>query len=135
MSITESGPNYVIIEVTIAGTKSLTGKEYNDIIQHYTIDNPDVTGTIRPVLEVNDATLVWWGNLADTAQRVYDYTTQRYLQKMKLYAPSVQLGDAVYIDALYGRQIKAVIEKMDIDLTGGMVAKVQATGVYYDPLA
>jgi hypothetical protein len=134
-SITESGPNYVIITVATAGAHSLTGKEYKDITQRLRMDNPDVSGAVRPIMEIDTATLVWWGNMTATTQRVYNYVTQRHLQKAKLYAPTIQVGDAVYIDTLYDSQIKAVIEKMETDLTGGMVSKIEATGVYYDPLA
>ncbi len=128
-TITESGANYALINVAAPGAVVLTGEGYVDTTQVYKIANPAVTGDIKPVLRIKEATLVHAGNVADVAQRVYDYHTQRYLQKIKLFAPSVEVGTVALVDTLYDQQLQGVIEKMSIDLSGGMVAQVEMVGV------
>jgi hypothetical protein len=127
-TIAESGTNYAVLTVASPGTVTLSGKLITDTVQTYKITNPDVTSSIRPVLRVKDATLVHPANMATAAQRVYDYHTQRYLQKAKLFAPIVTVGQVVDIDTLYNRQLRGVIEKMSIDLARGMVAQVEIVG-------
>jgi hypothetical protein len=129
-TITESGPNYALLNVTAPGTVTLTGEGYEDTIQVVKIANPDVTGDIKPVKRVKDATLVNPDNVADVAQRVYDYSVQRYAQTLKLFAPTdIEVGTVALIDTLYGQQLQVLIEKMSIDLAMGMTAHVEAVGV------
>jgi hypothetical protein len=63
------------------------------------------------------------------AQRIYDYYQQRYLQKVKLFAPLAQPGDVALIDTLYNQQIRGVIEKMSADLANGFTVQAEITGV------
>ena len=128
-TITTSSANYARLHVAAPGAVTLTGKEYADTLRVHTINDPTVTGSIKPVLRVTNATLVHPGNVAAVAQRVYDYHQQRHLQKMRLYAPEVEVGQVVTIDTLYGQQIRALVERMSIDLARGMVADVEAVGV------
>ena len=79
--------------------------------------------------KIDGDTLINGGNLAEVAQRVYDYHTQRYLQKVKLYSPTVEVGQVVEVETLYGKKIRGVVEKMDIDLAFGFTANVEIVGV------
>jgi hypothetical protein len=128
-TITESGANYAKITVATAGIVTLTGKAYIDNQTTYRIDNPDVTGSIKTRLRIADATLVHSGNVVTVTQRIYDYHQQRYLQKLKLYASLLEVGQVVNVDTLYGSLIRGLVEKMDIDLAMGMVAQVEVIGV------
>ena len=47
---------------------------------------------------------------------------------VKLFAPIEEVGTVVIIDTLYEKQLQGVIEKMSIDLAGGMVAQVEIIG-------
>jgi len=67
--------------------------------------------------------------LSSVVTRAYSYYSQRYLQKMKLYAPTTQVGNSVLLGTVQGQHLKAIVEKMEIDLAGGFVAKVEAFGV------
>lgn len=129
-TITESWANYAIIQVATAGIVTLNGQIYKDTTQVYTVRNTTLDSTIKPnVLKVEDATLVNSSNLIDVTQRVYDYYQQRYRQKVKLFAPTVEIGDVVTIDTLYNKKIRGVVEKMSIDLSGGFVVQAEITGV------
>jgi hypothetical protein len=128
-TISSSGVNYAVIAVAAPGAVVLQGQSYIDYKSTFQITNPAVTSNIKPTVSITDATLVHSGNVEAVTQRVYDYYDQRYLQKMKLFAPEVEIGQVVLVDTLYNQQLNTVIEKMSIDLSGGMVASVEATGV------
>lgn len=128
-TILESGVNYAVIAVARAGTVALSGLKYIDTTAITAITMAGTsTGTRPNVLKVEKAGLVHSGNVGAVAQRLYDYHQQRYLQKVRLFAPSVQPGEAVLIDTLYSRRLKAVIEKMETNLIG-FVVRAEMTGV------
>lgn len=132
-TITESGANYAVLSVVSPGTVTLEGQEYVDTRQVCAISAPNVTGSIKPVLRVTTATLVHPGIVETVAQRVYDYHQQRHLQKVRLYAPDVEVGQVVTVDTLYGQQIRGLVERMSIDLARGMVADIEVVGVVAEP--
>jgi len=127
---TYNGGNYVDITVTVGGTVILDGQGYTRTGEINGVYNGSLDASVKPnIIRISDATLVSAANVGAITQKVYDYYQQRYLQKMKLYAPEAAAGDSVLIDTLYDRQIGAIIEKMTLDLSGGFTAKVEATGV------
>jgi hypothetical protein len=129
-TITSSGANYAIINVSSPGVVVLTGEAYIDTKKVIPINTTGLSTTIRAnIWQVNDATLVHSGNVDKVAQRTYDYSQQRYKQEVRLFAPMEQTGDVVDVETLSNRKIKGVIERMDIDLTGGYVVKTSIVGV------
>ena len=128
-TITASGANYAILSVASELYVNLGGYLYEHGTQIVTVDNPEVASNIRPALRITDATLIHPDNVDDVSQRVFDYYQQRLVQKVRLYAPLIEVGQVVLVDTLYGGQICAVVEKMEIDLGRGMVAQVEMTGV------
>lgn len=124
------GVNYAIIEVTSPGTVTLNGELYIDTAQVYGVYDTTLSSTTKTnVLSITDATLVNSGNVQEITQRVYDYHQQRYLQKLRMYAPLAEVGNAVLIDTLYDAQVQGIIEKMELDLTGGFIAQAEVLGV------
>lgn len=128
-TITESGVNYAVLSVAVAGAVTLSGKEYIDTTRVHGVYATPGESLVQNILRVEGATLVGPANVAAVAQRVYDYHQQRYRQRLKLFAPSVEVGQVALVDTLYGKQIRGVIEKMDTDLSGGMVSRVELVGV------
>jgi hypothetical protein len=129
-AIAASGVNYAVLNVTTAGTVTLTGLTYTDTAQVKGIYTSGLDASVKPnVLKVTDATLVNANNVTSVAQRIYDYYQQRYLQKVKLFAPLAQPGDVALIDTLYNQQIRGVIEKMSADLANGFTVQAEITGV------
>jgi hypothetical protein len=129
-TIAESGANYAIINVATSGQVILTGQTYNEITRGHAIHTPGLSISVKPnVLEVKDAYLVNPNNLVQITQRLYDYYQQRYLQKVQLFAPSVQPGDVVNIETMYGKTLRGVIEKMDTDLARGFIVNTEIIGV------
>jgi hypothetical protein len=129
-TISESGANYAILTVASPGAVVLSGLVYIDTAKVFSVyDGTLPAGSKTNVLTVTNATLVNSTNAQDIAQRIYDYYAQRLLQKVKLYAPTASTGNVVVIDTLYGQQIRGVVEKMSIDLSGGFVVQADIVGV------
>lgn len=129
-TIVESGVNYALLSVAAPGAVTLTGEPYLDTVKLYQAEMPDLPTGVRPnVLKIEDATLVNNDNGAATAQRVYDYYAQRYRQEMKLFAPSIEVGQVILVDTLYEKQIRGVVEKMESDLGRGFQSNVETVGV------
>jgi hypothetical protein len=127
-TITESGANYAIVDVASEGTVTLTGQVYIDTVTiagvYMSLDSDVKTN----ILKITDASLVNSSNGATIAQSIYDYYQERFVIKPKLYAPSVNPGGSVLVDTLYSRQISGIIEKMEVDLAGGFIAKTTIVG-------
>lgn len=130
-TITESGANYAIITVATPGAVKLTGQVYisTDTIYGRYLD--PVPGRKDNIIKVEDGTLVTKTNGAEICEKLFNYYQQRYIQKMKLFAPSgyIEVGSMVDVETLYSNRLFGVIERMDTDLTGGFVAETEVTGI------
>jgi hypothetical protein len=133
-SISESGANYAILDVAMEGTVILSGLVYIDTTKKSAIYNEELGGHVKMnVLTITDATLVNSTNGDDVTQRIYDYYQRRYLQKVKLIAPLAATSNMVLVDSFYDKQIEGVIEKMNINLTGGFIVDTEIAGEVYVP--
>jgi hypothetical protein len=61
------------------------------------------------------------------------YYNGRYLQKMRLYAPSLEVAQWVLVDTIRGAQVRINVEKMTLDLSGGFVCDVEGAGALWVP--
>ena len=129
-SITESGANYAVISVATAGTVVLRGLVYIDTRQTYSMYMTGLDeNTKTNILSITDATLVNSNNATEVTQRVYNYYQQRLLQKVRLYAPVAAVGNIVIVDTLYDQKIRGIVEKMNINLSGGFIADAEIIGI------
>lgn len=130
-TITASTYNYATIHVASPGTVILSGQVYLDTQSVYSVTMPALPAGTKPnIKKITDATLVSSANAQAAAQRVYDYYQNRITQKFRMYAPTtVEVGDVVLVDTQYGQQIKSIVEKMSLDLCGGMTADCELSGV------
>lgn len=95
----------------------------------YSVYNTSLpTGTIINVVRIDDGFLVEADVAQETAQRVYDYYQQRYLQHTRLFAQNVAPGDSVLISS-QGSWIGGILERMETDLAGGFISQVEIVGV------
>jgi hypothetical protein len=127
------GANHVLITVSVEGTFTITADTYFERITR-AVDNPSSLG-ISPI-SIEDATLITDGInttkydiVSGVSSRVSDYYSQRYLQKTKLFASLIAVGDSVLIDTQAGRKISGIVERMETDLAGGFISKVDIIGV------
>ena len=129
-AIVASGVNFARIRVTEAGEVTLTGLNYVDHQQTFSATGSFGSYVVPNVVKVEAATLVNIYNGQDVADRVFDYYQQRHLQKMRLYAhDTVGTGKVALIDSMFDSQIRAAIEKMSVNLSGGFVIDAEASGV------
>lgn len=128
-TITESGVNYAILSVAATGTVLLTGQTYNDALKIFSHRMTLEEGVKPNVVEIEEATLVSNSNGQIICDHVYNYYQQRYLQKARLFAPSAETGDTVLIDTLSAKQVLGMVERMEIDLSGGFIADAEIRGV------
>lgn len=100
-------------------------------------DNPQIFGVYNPnlspgdkenILKVEKATLVSNSNALEVAQRVYDYFQMRHQNEGEILLQNEECGQIVTIDSLHNQKIKGIVEKLDIDLTGGFIAASTITG-------
>jgi hypothetical protein len=129
-TISTSGANYATVTVVITGTVVLSGQGYIDTSQVYGIYTTGLDSSVKTnVIKITSANLINSANVIATTQRVYDYHQQRYLQKVKLFAPSSEVGKSAMVDTLYSQKVIGIIEKMDIDMANGFVSNSEITGV------
>lgn len=124
-----AGVNDAVVNVITEGTVTLTGTAYVDAKKIYSVRATIGAYDKQNVIKITDATLVSSANGQAVADRVYAYFSQRYKQIVRLYAPLAEPGNIALIDTLYGRKLIAGIEKMELDLSGGFIADIEAIGV------
>ena len=126
-TIGDFGANYAWVTVATDGIVSLTGFQYTDTSKNFGVY---MLGGYQKenVLLVPDAFLVSSSEGEETAQRVYDYYQQRYIQKSSLIVPVAAVGNLVSIDTFYSQHIRGVVERLETDLSLGFVASVSIVG-------
>ncbi len=128
-TIVSSSANHVIVNVSAAGTVLVQGKPYWHFQSSFKKINAEVsTGAKQNVPKVDQAYLVNLSNVSGVRDRIYNYLMRRYTQKTKLIAPLVESGDLVKIATPDGKQIKGVVESMNMNLSGGYVTEVEISG-------
>lgn len=127
-TIIDSGVNYAILQVATAGTVTVSGKSYED----QTMLGGSVYASNLPanaknnIAKVTECTLAW--DAQATAQRLYDYYQMRYEDTGKILLSNEKAGGFVTIQNQNNKSIAGNIESMEIDLTGGFIAKVVTRG-------
>jgi hypothetical protein len=124
-----SNINYVLVNVAAPGTVTVTIENLSNYSRQKGIYNTGLTDVLANVVKIEEATLVKDSVLDAITQRVYDYYQQRYLQHLTLFAPSAKVGDTVYIDTYNSRRLAGIIERMELDLSGGFVVKADIRGI------
>lgn len=135
-SVTKNRGFYCEVTVTSPGTVILTrSTSYNPIGSIVGVYNPSLpANTKENIIVINDAGLINANpptsaiSATTIAQRVYDYYQRRYVQKTKLFASLMQVGDCVLVNLTSPSQMIGIVEKMTIDLAGGFVSDVEIIG-------
>jgi len=129
--VSEANVNFLDINVATPGGVTIsaifTEKDQTRLIEQHNGSLP--AGTVENVIVINDALTATNNNGATVLQRIYDYYQQRYLQKTKLFAHPITVGNSVLIATQSSRQIAGIVEKISIDLAGGFVSDVEIIGV------
>lgn len=127
-AITESGINYAKIHVTSAGTVTITGRTYEDSTE---LAGSVYADSLPANAKVNIKTLDGCTLDCDAqalAQRIYDYYQRRVENSGDVILLDEKAGDWLTVSNKHGKALTGTAEQIDIDLTGGFIAKVVTRG-------
>jgi hypothetical protein len=129
-TITESHPNYAVISVTTAGAVVLTGQKYEDHTSTYGVTTSTLpAGATENIEEFTSATLISSSNALTIATRIYNYYQLRYLSEISIDLGDESVGTTVSLQRSdESGYTTETIEKMTIDLVGGLVADTTFIG-------
>lgn len=128
-TITQYGVNYCIVESTVAGECTVSGKKYEDSQKTIQKRLSDIPAGEKELIEKVDSSLVNSSNSSGIAQRLLDIYQYRIEQSLSFVLDRESVGDLADVETDYGVYRGAVVERLDIDLTGGYIAKAVVVGV------
>lgn len=120
-----SGANYLKLRLTQAGEVTVQGKRYLDSKQLIYTPMPGVPpNTAENRLSVDRATLVSPENAGEVLERLAGYYGRSYQTELTLLLGDEKIGDMVTLKTLGGENLKGLVERMELDLTGGCVVEM-----------
>lgn len=128
-TLAEHGVNYAKVNVVTEGTVVVKGKPYHDnavVCGAYLPELPP--GAKANIRRADGATMVSAKSAPDVAKRLYDYYQLRYQDSGSILLSSDQVGQRVMLESMDGQRIDGIVESLEIDLTGGYLAKTKITG-------
>lgn len=128
-ALVESGVNYAIVNMTITGECKIEGNIYIDTKSSF-IKKADYipAGEVKNSIAVKEATLINKYNAYLLAEHLFDYYNLRREAEERFIIESESPGKWVGVKSQYGLYVNGVIEKQEIDLTGGFIAKANIVG-------
>ncbi len=128
-TITQYGVNYCIVQSSTEGECTVSGKKYEDSQKTIQKKLPNIPAGEKELIEKVDCKLIHSLNSNEIAQRLLDIYQYRIEQSLSFILDRESVGDLADIETEYGVYRGAVVEKLDIDLTGGYVTKAVVVGV------
>ncbi len=128
-TITQYGVNYCIVESTVVGACTVSGKKYEDSQKTIQKRLSNIPAGEKELIEKVDCNLMNASNSSEIAQRLLDIYQYRIEQSLSFVLGSECVGDLADIETEYGVYRGAIVEKLDIDLVGGYIAKAVVVGV------
>ena len=126
------GSNSIYLHVYSAGTVTIKGYPWIDNKQSHLYEESGLDENVtRNDKIIKNATMVSSAIADDVLTRISNYYKQRYKQESNLFPCVYKTGDCIIIGSYFSKQILAILEKMDYDLTIGFIAKVKLIGVEY----
>lgn len=145
------GPNYIYLTVGTAGQVLVQGYEWIDSEEVHTHTETLDPSIKENQIEIRDATMVS-SDIGDAVlNRVVNYFSQRYRQRVTLlnYSipdryygniplygaglyeadPSPRTGDIAMTTTFKSKYVLGIIEKEEVDLTGGFLVNLESVGV------
>jgi hypothetical protein len=124
------GPNALYLEMDVAGTITVTGYPWLDSKRAYVFNETGVSEfTNKNTKLIAEATMVSTANAQTVLDQVRDYYRQRYTQNITLLPSTIQTDDIIYTGTPNQSHILASVQKMNMNLTGGYLAKTDILGV------
>ena len=133
-TITESGVNYAVINVTGSSrssskyygnkTVTITGNTYDDLTNTVTITDGEEHEKTN-VLTIESCTLINGNNASEIATRVLNYYKKMYTNTFEMILDDEKAGDNVITERSEINELNGFITKLDIDMTGGFIANAE----------
>nr|DAV12501.1 MAG TPA: hypothetical protein [Caudoviricetes sp.] len=127
-TITENGINYAKIDVKTAGMVTITGTTYEESKSlSGSVYAENLPANAMPnVLQIEDCTLHVDAQVL--AQHIFDHYQRRIIDTGRILLSDETVGDWVELQNSSGKVLEGTVEQMDIDLTGGFIAKAVIRG-------
>jgi hypothetical protein len=127
------GPNSLYLEVTTAGTVTITGYAWLDSKRSFTFnESVAVEFSNKNTKVISDATMINLDNAQGILDQLRDFYRQRYKQGILLFSSDVDLGTAVLTSTIQSKQIIGTVLRREISLTGGNLSKIEVLGSEYE---
>lgn len=123
------GYNYIDLNVASPGTVTVEGKKVTP--HKYPVSEVNTSlpaGTKEKIITI-DSTTMFDIDGERYAEATMHYFKQRYVEKMRLFAPRLTVGESVLVDTQSGKQLIGIVEKLTTDLARGFVADVEVVGI------
>jgi len=128
-TITKSSTNYVIIEVSSLQEVVINGRGYKDNPILITNNRPTLpAGAVKNQIKVDDTTLIDSETAKTLAQNILRYFENRRVDEFSYLVKGDKISDYVKVESVVNTNVVGSIEKLDIDLTRGYVAKAKVVG-------
>jgi hypothetical protein len=132
------GPNALYLEMQEAGQITITGYPWVDSKKAFRFTETGVTEhDNKNALKISDATLVSEDMAQTVLNQLRDYYRQRYIQDFDLFPTTVKIGDIILINSFFGKKLLGKVHEMELDLSGGYMAKTSIIGIepdYVEPI-
>lgn len=124
------GSNSVSLQVSApGGTVTITGYPYVDSQRAFTFYETGILPTTDlNALDIPSATLISPENVEEILDLLRDYYQIRYEQQMTLFPTTIKPNDVIQTSTLHSNEIAGVVEKMELDLTRGYLARTRMIG-------
>lgn len=124
--------NYAKIEVSSKSTVIINGYKYFHTTQVYESRIQGLVDSDKEnILQVTNATLINKEIAQEISDRILTYYQNSYNLSVDFRIKTETLGDTAVVDTLYNQKLKGVINKLDIDLTGGFIGSTTINGALY----
>lgn len=126
------GPNSLYLEVTTAGTVTITGYAWLDSKRSFIFNEAvSVEFANKNTKVITDATLINLDNAQTVLDLLRDFYRLRYKQTMRLFSSEVDVNDVVLTSSIQSKQVIGTVLKRNISLTGGNISDVDVLGIEY----
>lgn len=124
------GSNSLCLELSEPGHVTITGYPWVDSKRAFLFfeSGLPLSENNNPI-KIESATMVNISNAQIVLDRLRDYYRQRYTQEITLLPSIMRTGNVVKTGTLYKNSLLATILKMDMNLTGGFIAKTSIRGI------
>lgn len=122
------GAGFARLRVDRPGPVKLEGRRYKDMVQQFSRSIPGAgANRAEQLLQVTNATLVSPQTVTPLLERLCDYYSYRYQTEFSAVLGQEVVGDMVSVRSIQGENLKGMVERLEIDLVRGCVAKMRLT--------